>query len=51
MPTKPDTAKAIFQAYVAKDRAAIERLLAEDFRFTSHGGLGTYVIGKGTPAL
>ncbi len=30
-----DTAKAIYDAYVAKDRGAAERLLAHDFRFTS----------------
>ena len=30
-----DTAKAIYNAYVAKDRAAAERLIAADFRFTS----------------
>ena len=30
-----DTAKAIYDAYVAKDRGAAERLLADDFRFTS----------------
>jgi ketosteroid isomerase-like protein len=29
-----DTAKAIYDAYVAKDRRAAERLLADDFRFT-----------------
>jgi SnoaL-like domain len=29
------TAKAIYDAYVAKDRAAAERLIAKDFRFTS----------------
>jgi ketosteroid isomerase-like protein len=28
-------AHAAYEAYVAKDRAAIERLIAEDFRFTS----------------
>ena len=28
-------ARASFQAYVAKDRAAIESLIADDFRFTS----------------
>ena len=30
-----DTAKAIYDAYVAKDRGAAERLLADAFRFTS----------------
>jgi ketosteroid isomerase-like protein len=30
-----ETAKAIFKAYVDKDRAAVERLITEDFRFTS----------------
>lgn len=30
-----DTAKAIYDAYVAKDRAAAECLIADDFRFTS----------------
>jgi ketosteroid isomerase-like protein len=30
-----DTAKAIYDAYVAKDRDAAERLIAQDFRFTS----------------
>jgi len=28
-------AKAVYQAYVDKDRASIERLIAPDFRFTS----------------
>jgi ketosteroid isomerase-like protein len=28
-------ARAAYEAYVAKDRAAIERLIAEDFHFTS----------------
>jgi hypothetical protein len=28
-------AKAIYDAYVAKDRGAAERLLADDFHFTS----------------
>jgi ketosteroid isomerase-like protein len=36
MPTDPITvARATFAAYVNKDRAAIEALIAEDFRFTS----------------
>jgi hypothetical protein len=36
MPNKPeDTARACYLAYVNKDRAAIEALLAEDFHFTS----------------
>ncbi|MEK1886362.1 MAG: nuclear transport factor 2 family protein [Phyllobacterium sp.] len=30
-----DIARASYQAYVAKDRAAIEGLFAEDFHFTS----------------
>jgi len=30
-----DVARACFEAYVAKDRAAIEALIAEDYRFTS----------------
>lgn len=30
-----DAAKAIYDAYVAKDRAVVERLIADDFRFTS----------------
>ena len=28
-------ARAAYEAYVAKDRAAIEKLIADDFRFTS----------------
>ena len=28
-------ARAAYEAYVAKDRAAIERLIADDFHFTS----------------
>src|SRR4030095_10861573 len=38
MATKYDTvaiARAGYEAYVAKDRAAIEALIAEDFHFTS----------------
>jgi ketosteroid isomerase-like protein len=35
MTSKLETAKAVFEAYVAKDRATIDRLLAEDFHFTS----------------
>jgi len=36
MPHDPsDIARAAFLAYVDKDRAAIEALIAEDFRFTS----------------
>ena len=35
MTSKLETAKAVFEAYVAKDRAMIERLVAEDFHFTS----------------
>jgi ketosteroid isomerase-like protein len=30
-----DVVRASFQAYIAQDRAAVERLLAEDFVFTS----------------
>lgn len=34
--TEPaDVARAIYQAYVAKDRAAAEALIARDFHFTS----------------
>lgn len=33
--TPSDTARACFQAYVDNDRAAIERLIAADFHFTS----------------
>jgi ketosteroid isomerase-like protein len=32
---KAEVAKACYEAYVKKDRAAIEALLAEDFHFTS----------------
>jgi len=35
MASKLETAKAIFGAYVAKDRKTAEALLTEDFRFTS----------------
>jgi hypothetical protein len=35
-----DTAKAIYDAYVAKDRGAAERLLANNFRFTSTISIG-----------
>ena len=35
MSSATDTARAIYDAYVAKDRSAAERLLADDFRFTS----------------
>ncbi len=35
MTSRLETAKAVFEAYVAKDRAMIERLVAEDFHFTS----------------
>jgi ketosteroid isomerase-like protein len=35
MSSNADIAKGIFKAYVDKDRAAAEALLAEDFRFTS----------------
>ena len=35
MTSKLEIAKALFTAYVAKDRPTAERLLAEDFRFTS----------------
>lgn len=33
--TNPAVARAVYEAYVAKDRAAIEALLADDFHFTS----------------
>lgn len=33
--TPAETARACFQAYVDNDRAAIERLIAADFHFTS----------------
>lgn len=33
--TPSDIARACFQAFVDKDRAAIERLIAPDFHFTS----------------
>jgi ketosteroid isomerase-like protein len=35
MSTNLETAKAIYRAYVQKDREAVERLLTEDFCFTS----------------
>jgi ketosteroid isomerase-like protein len=36
MPTDPVTiARASYQAYIDKDRAAIESLIADDFHFTS----------------
>jgi ketosteroid isomerase-like protein len=35
MASKLETAKAIFEAYVAKDRKTAEALLTDDFRFTS----------------
>jgi ketosteroid isomerase-like protein len=35
MSAATDTARAIFNAYVAKDRAVAERVLADDFHFTS----------------
>lgn len=35
MSTATDIAKAVYRAYVDQDRAAIERLIADDFRFTS----------------
>ena len=37
MPTSDNvaTAKAVFDAYVTKDRGAVERLVAKDFHFTS----------------
>ena len=36
MPADPgDIARASYEAYVRKDRAAIEALIAEDFHFTS----------------
>ncbi|HEY5854528.1 MAG TPA: nuclear transport factor 2 family protein [Aldersonia sp.] len=33
--SNPDVARAMFASYVAQDRAAAERLIAEDFVFTS----------------
>ena len=42
-----DTVRAAFDAYLAQDRGATERLLAEDFRFTSpqddHIGKAAYL--------
>ena len=35
MNSNADIAKAIFEAFVDKDRASAERLLSQDFRFTS----------------
>jgi ketosteroid isomerase-like protein len=35
MTSNVELAKAIFRAYVEKDRATVERLLADDFHFTS----------------
>ncbi len=35
MPSKRDITRALFAAYQAKDRARLERLLTDDFRFTS----------------
>jgi ketosteroid isomerase-like protein len=34
MPDQSDIVRAIFDAYVHKDRAAAEQLIADDFRFT-----------------
>ena len=33
--SKPDIIRAIFAAYIANDRKAVEEALTEDFRFTS----------------
>ena len=33
--SKPDIIRAIFAAYIANDRKAVEKALTEDFRFTS----------------
>lgn len=33
--SKPDIIRAIFAAYIANDRNAVEKALTEDFRFTS----------------
>jgi len=33
--SKPDIVRRLFGAYMSKDRAALEELLTEDFRFTS----------------
>jgi ketosteroid isomerase-like protein len=35
MSSKPEIAKAIFKAFVDKDRAALERLITDDFQFSS----------------
>src|ERR1700741_4113758 len=35
MSSRLETAKAIFKAYVDKDRDAVERLITDDFHFTS----------------
>jgi ketosteroid isomerase-like protein len=35
MPDKSDTIRALFAAYLANDRRAVEDILTEDFRFTS----------------
>lgn len=45
--TDTDTVRAMFDAYLAQDRAAAERLLARDFSFTSpqddHIGKSAYL--------
>ena len=35
VPENVDTVRAVFQAYLAQDRETMERLLADDFHFTS----------------
>jgi ketosteroid isomerase-like protein len=35
MSSRPKLIRALFAAYLASDRAAVDKLLAEDFRFTS----------------
>jgi ketosteroid isomerase-like protein len=35
MSSRPELIRALFAAYLASDRAAVDKLLAEDFRFTS----------------
>ena len=34
-PTKSDIVRSMFAAYRSKDRLAVERVFADDFRFTS----------------
>jgi hypothetical protein len=50
-------ARAAYEAYVARDRAAIERLIADDFHFTSpldnriDAQLTLHVAGQTVPGL